>query len=376
MEILTVTEYGTIRGNFSFKEIKIANFLKKLEKEIANYQVYYNSNDTNYITYDTSVESKEENKYEITIDEAKYYLNIDPISSYYPILKKKLDMFSEISKKNQYKRKTINDIESNKQIDEHNNEKDLKIYFKHLLNLKKEYRIKEFLLALRGFYGPIGLLIAITMPNVLTIVLAILSGIVWVSDVIVQLINWHLWNEKTVFHKFKKIFRRAKLNNLKMNALTKKLNKIAGINSKIDAEIPVQEKETIPKRDAYKDAIIGYMNTIMVGCNKLNDATTRIKKLNELKIILDEYLTRMQEFNNKKEKGLTLENDEHVIVHEIIDKLTTLEMEIAELIKRDNENKKVTSEGDVLMNQIDEYLQVAKVEETKQSNDKKRTLSR
>ena len=44
--------------------------------------------------------------------------------------------------------------------------------------------------------------------------------------------------------------------------------------------------------------------------------------------------------------------------------------------KRDNENKKVTSEGDVLMNQTDEYLQVAKVEETKQNNDKKRALSR
>ena len=74
-----------------------------------------------------------------------------------------------------------------------------------------------------------------------------------------------------------------------------------------------------------KDAIINYMNAIMIGANKLNKST-RIVKLNELRSILDEYLERMKEFNNNKENGLTLENDEYVIVHEIIDKLTTLEM--------------------------------------------------
>ena len=123
-----------------------------------------------------------------------------------------------------------------------------------------------------------------------------------------------------------------------------------------------------------KDAIINYMNAIMIGANKLNKST-RIVKLNELRSILDEYLERMKEFNNNKENGLTLENDEYVIVHEIIDKLTTLEMEIAELIKRDNENKKVTDDGEVLMSQINKYIESAKNETTEQEDCKKLMLS-
>lgn len=370
MEKLKVTNYGTIVGEHEFEETKISDFLKKLEKDIQFYHVHYNSNDSSYITLDANVYIKSDNNYEIVIDSFHYSLDISSSGNFYPILKSKLDKLNEVSNKKTYMKKVINDFEKNANLDEHNNSEDLKIYLKYLLKRKKEYSLKKILLALRGLYGPISLLMLFVNITEASLILTIFAMCVWLTDLLTQFLHRD-FGEETVLDRFKALFKRAKLNAFKVKELTKRLNKTADINFKIDN----YEKETPIKRDVYKDAIINYMNNIMVGANKLNP-TIRIKKLNELKMILDEYLKRMQEFNNNKEKGLTLENDEHVIAREILDKLTTLEMEIAEFIRRDNENKKVSVDGDVLMGQIDKCLYDAKVEETYQNKGKKRALTR
>lgn len=376
MENLAVTDYGTIKGEDDFKEIKIDKFLKQIEKGVKTQYTYSTENDSSFTVNKATITMKDQDNYCITIIKKnyddKYYcdeycLNITDCVKFYPLLKSKLDELKELSDENLFIVKTINEFETSGNLDSTNNYNNLKIYLEYLAKIRKKCRRKKILYILRALFGsffPISTILAFTNQSSLWAGISLITIAPLLSTILAELGN-------SILNLDKSIFRTSKLTNLKIKEVAKRLNKVTDINLKIATE----KQETIVKRDIYKDTIINYMNNIMEGANKLNTRDRR-EKLIELKSILEEYTSKSQNLKNNS-SGLTLENSERAIVTEIIDKLTTLEMEIAELIKRDQANQKITSESDLLMKHIDEYLKVIEQDETKLDiNNKKKILSK
>lgn len=358
MDYLKVTDYGTIKGTLDFKEMPIEKFLRKIERNINKEYPKITNNYSLNIGYKTIV-SKDENAedyYCITINEETYYLDISSSGKFYPILKDNLSRLNKISNDNLARTKIINCYEQSGDLDIGNNSNKLIIYLDSLKKYGKKYTIEKILYILRALLGPTGVVSCFFMAVISYDILPWMLGII-ISFILLTSSFIDLTEGESIISI--KSFKMSKLIKLKIKEVTKRLNKVNDINSKLDA----LENDTIVKRDIYKDAMINYMNSIMICINKLN-TYDRHKKLIELKVILEEYTSRCQNLKNNT-NGLTLENGERVIVTDILDKLTTMEMEIAELIRRDDEKKKITSESDILMEHIDEYIRVIEHDEAK-----------
>ena len=378
MEILTVTEYGTIKGNYSFKEKSIDAFIKQIVKTINKTKETIDRTNARNIDYITKVKLSGNGDVIITMDGNEYYLELDRNSKYYIELKSKFDELIEISKKNMHRQRIINDFENNYDMDKHNNNEDLQVYLKFLRESKIKYLLKSILTVALNAFGNFGIIIgfifALSYPNsILKLPILLFGGIFSFSYYITMIIEIIENNEyNNLLNDIIKYFRITRLINLKIKNLTNKYNKVEAINKKLDSQMNMPNN---PKRDIYKDEIIKYMSDIMMGANDINKKDGNAILL-ELSAILDEYTSRMKKYNSNKEKGLTLENERTTIMHEIIGKLTTLKMEIIEIKRRDDNNKKFTDDSEMLREKLNEYIAITSSDEVVQaSNGKKRVLT-
>ena len=129
----------------------------------------------------------------------------------------------------------------------------------------------------------------------------------------------------------------------------------------------------------YKNDMYNYMNTIMAATDKLNP-DDKAQILNELKEIYEEYKLKCKEMYNEEYRAkydelpdndivLKLDAGERPILRETLDKLADLNFKLSEMLKRDNNIKKLFAEDDEFMEQLDGNIK--KAEESK-----KLTLSR
>ena len=348
---LIVTDYGTIKGDKHFKEQTIDEFIKKIEKSIE--LCYMKLDDNTYehsIKYDTKVIDNENDNYYIVIDDEDYNLKLNVKSKYYPILKNKLNELAKESETNIKEENTINDLEKNINLEEHNNQDDLQAYLNFLTNCRKKYSnsflINTFLV---GFLNSIFLIMFIAF-------LSSCSDILSKSIIIIFYLVFEAYLNYFLYEKYEIITKSFKINKIikaKINGLTNRLSKLRKINIKINSELADENKE---EKDIYKETIINYMSSIMNCANKLKNKKESHVILISLRDILDEYTSRMQEYNANNDKGLTLVNDKQVIMQEIIEKLVTLEMKIAEIKKRDDANKLINDDSDVLREKISGYI--------------------
>ena len=353
MSKLYITDIGTIKcdnGNSlmrnDFEEMPYDKFLKELRKDVTKTYSYYDPKSSFYINAPKYVIKNDEENYTIATSYVTLYnFCIADCKEYYPIVKKELDELAEISEKTLTEREIVANFEDNNSKNDSSSISDGKIYLnylkKHLnkINLTKVGIIGPLVLMLSGlFYG-----------NVIDSTPLLAGSFApFISYMIIL---------GAQYDTFLNLFKESKIIKFKIKKMEKKLSKMLDVKMKIDSEGNAIEI----KRDLYKDSIINYMQTIVDGTTKLNNQDRRIKLL-ELREILDEYLTKTQELA-KREGGLTLDDNARMIAVSTLDKLTTLEMEIAEILRRDNEKNKSLAEGEDLMKEIDKYLDIVDTDE-------------
>lgn len=359
---MNATKYGTIKwttdeydgdmiyGGFYYTkqhEMSINKFLKKLSYRVNKGGPYLDDDNNATLDYDAFVYQSGDDRYHIKFNYGKnnenYELCIKDSKEYYPLLKGKLDELADITKQHDSQAEIVKNGEhgENLSISETN------IYLKHLHSLFKKLNFDKALVLTGAILGTIGIPFSCWL-------MAVYKGLISLIPLILSIASAMTLIEVLIEDKsvLSFPFRMAKIIKLKIQRITKLLTKKNEVSFKLDNGVKSEEI----KQDIYKNSIINYMSTIMDGANKLNKNDRR-QKLLELRGILDEYTNRCQELHNDSTK-LTLTDSERTIAIQTLDKLTTLEMEIAEMIRRDTENSKVVSESDDLRKKINEYLAI------------------
>lgn len=362
MEQLIVTEIGTIKAQgfqanfrrmFGINEITLQKFLNKINKKLKT-----NKSETmlcyieNYkFKYDAQVQKENNNSediYDITIDGKEFCLDISNAGTYYPILKKKLEEYCEITNIN-------NKIEKNANMAENSNLSDIASKEEILMcldylkkkkrNLKKE-KIKFILSCIVVVLGPASSILFLNSGVMLYLITSLVSFISLLK--IANMITDNV---------IKSLFSISKMTNYKIKALEKKLQQMIDTNIKINSYSELNTKKT----DIYKDNIIKYMKNIMISANKLK-GLERKHILMELSEILDDYTIKTKNINEKSSNNLSLIDNERAIATSTIDKLVSLEMEVAELLKRDKRNENISQQSIHLKEEIDKNIDLAEKE--------------
>jgi len=372
---MNITEYGTVKwntheevyydiyggslSNTKKHEISINKFLRKLSYRVNKGGPYLDDDNNATLEYDAFVYQSGEDRYCIKFNYNKHYENyelcIKDSKEYYPLLKEKLDELAEFTKQHDKQAEIVKNGECGKNL----NVADTKIYLKYLHDLVKRLNIYKALVligAILGIFGmPFSCWLIGTYKALISVIPLILSLVSIITLILILIEDNSILSLP---------FRMAKIMKLKIKRITKLLAKKKEVSLKVNNEL---KKEEV-KQDVYKNSIINYMSTIMDGANKLSKSERR-QKLLELRDILDEYTNKCQELCNSSTK-LTLTDSERNIAIQTLDKLTTLEMEIAEMIRRDTESSKITLESDILRKKIDDYLAIVSDDEKEISTKK------
>ncbi len=337
---IKITEYGTVKytEDSRTEEQSIKYFLKMLKSKINKKKIYTNENHNIVLEYNTFVDKIGENEYNVILDNDTYKIDITNSKEHFPMLKEKMDNFAKLSKQHRHAIDAINSVENNElynsSIDNTN------IYLQYL----RKYKLK--LSAIIAGWLSIDAIILGALISIYLISDNIGIGLICslIASPPFAIFNVGLLDEP---------FSLSKILKLKIKKVKQILNREIEIESKTNTK----EESLEAKTDVYKSSIINYMNTIMNGINKLNSDDRR-EKLLELRTILDDYMDKCQKLSLNKKSGLTLTDNERMIAVATLDKLTTLELEIADKLKHKNESNKVLSDGYDLKEKIDKFLEV------------------
>lgn len=341
--MVQITEYGTARISDNYNPViekPIKSFLKELEYDVNKKTECIDNNQNYVVKYNAYVYDLGDDEYKIDTNDYIHKLSIRDTKEYYPVLKAKLDELAKISKKQLEDVKVISNIERDHLSSNNYNVNDMKIYLNYLKSFNKKSIITKvgfsssILFAILNFGYTIFQAVHDTLGiSFMLFFISIISTICWGTS-----------------SSFAKTFLIGKTISLKI----KKVKKILAMKNKINIKVNKDVNKDTTNTNIYRTSIINYMNSIMEGTNKLNSSERR-QKLFELRNILDEYLNRCNDLHHDSTK-LTLNENERTLMIETLDKLTSLEMEIASIIRHDNENKQVLVDGNDLINKIDENL--------------------
>ena len=264
-------------------------------------------------------------------------------------MRKQLDVFCDITKIHDSEENAYDSIEINgKGTTEEN-----KAYYNYLDAVKKDVTLSNI-----KFLSPFitsSVIFAITAfllsqgvgnYDLVSSIGAILGGVATIPAAIVAL-NEYLDNDRTPKENIE-------LGKLLKKKMTRIKQKIYG-NGKVDLRTDTVVHNSVTKEELYRDGIINYMNNIMNAANKLDDKNKK-EKLIELKRILDEYTSKSQELNNENSKELTLNGGNREVMMKTIDKLTALEMGIADLLNRKKDNEKFLFDNEKFMKELDKNI--------------------
>ena len=371
---LKFTPFNTIKGNY-FDEISVDKFFKKIEKGINKCSKYRQSKDLSVeLCYKANVYKLDNNYYKVS------FLNIQEYSDYYirtddyPQYNAKLDGYCNITKMNDYESKCYNKLENN----ERGTTDDKAAYFRYLKKIIKCCNLnifKKALIALRLPFSMLGLLLSInySMPfSVGIFVFLWIRSCIHFGDAIS---NGNLYSNEYSYSDKLDLFEGIKERHFLKQRMSN-IRKTIGNN-----HIVKTEEKVIASYDEkkYKNDMYNYMNTIMAATDKLNP-DDKAQILNELKEIYEEYKLKCKEMYNEEYRAkydelpdndivLKLDAGERPILRETLDKLADLNFKLSEMLKRDNNIKKLFAEDDEFMEQLDGNIK--KAEESK-----KLTLSR
>ena len=340
---LKVSNYGTVYGD-DLKEMPINKLLKKLKK-LVNSKKYSDDDNECSINYLSFVKKNKENVYSFDIEGKPFILDISNAREYYLQMKEELDKLCEISSMHRSVIDNYDDFENNK--DDYSSG-DVKSYLNVLngvlnrFNFLKYLSIFAFISAVFGI--PIFIVLCLLFPNGLGLVLGFTFALFSVSVGLNHL--FMLDQSESIFQYVIKYIRLSKIYKSKKKEYEKLLTKSNNLNAKTTLNL-----NKVDTGDKYKDAILNYMRVIMFGVEKLN-RDDKLRLISELKDSLEEYTSRMKALNDDSEE-LSLEKSKRIIYMNTLDKLTGLEIEVARLLRKDNEDRSIETESEDLMREID-----------------------
>ena len=357
-EELTITSYDTIKGKY-FNEVSINKFFKKIKSGINHFSKIAKRNEMDMdICYDANVYKLGENSYRVMIirdyDYEKYnydYYHIN--TSKFPQYAKVLDEYAKITSVNEYEKECYKKLESNEVGTTEENAMCLRYLKKLKKGTNKTTLLKVLsILSLPVSIGMLALGIHQNMPFV--------SGVFAFETIssfgrlFKGLIGDYSSASGVYYSYVDSVFASTKRGSLigrRIKQVDKKLGDRQGIYND-------SNNISMTKEELYKDAVINYMDNIMNTANKLNPED-RTRVLHELNGILDEYTSKSREINNDDGLGLSLSGGKMQVVKETINKLTTLQMELADLIKRDDKNRVLLTENDKFKEAINSSIREA-----------------
>ena len=362
---LKITHFNTIKG-VDFGEISINKFIKKIQKGINKFCKYYYDDEYEFsIIYKVNVYKQDENYYQINFlksnygDYDSYYINTDG----YPNLTKQFDKFCDISSEHHFEKGCYNKLENNNQGTIKENIGYIN-YLKKAKNYCTTILIKRILLLLSIPLEAISYIKFCDLKFYLlavTMVVGFGGSIYAIYKLLVEIYEIETDSSIRIF----KIFRLLKA---KIKQLERKISKSNILISNNYKDVVITEE------DLYKDNVISYMNSIMNAANKLNKEDRKMTLL-ELNKILDEYTSKCKNINNGDNKGLTFAGDKRQVMMATIDKLTTLQMNIADIMNHDKQNESLLTDNEKLKIKLQSSLNEIDDEETAiKSNGKKRVL--
>ena len=354
-EKLDITVFDTIKGRY-YKETKMINFIKQIDKNINKYSKFGKYDDIDMsICYNACVYETDKNVYIVRLicnyDKEKYtYDEYSIDTNNFPQYSKIFKNYAEITRKNDFEKECYKKIENNNigTTEENIN------YFKYLKKIKKCVNINNLnkilsLLAVPASF--LALYATLRFNNPLVAGIFAFEGVRSIAKLPSILIGNYSSDAgayNTYTASLLDSFRTNRLLSRKIKSILKKIGK--------KNEIINDNAKEVSKEDIYKDAVINYMNSIMTAANKLNSDDKK-EVLYELRGILDEYTTKCQEINNDDGLSLSLNNSKSHIAKEAIDKLTSLQMKLADLIKKNNKNKTLLAENEKFRQAINESIE-------------------
>ncbi len=359
-EHLIVTKYGTVKGDKSFREIKIEKFLKILEKAIHDFEININDADTlsidgcsisvsrdsedvyrivdNYYTNSSSVDDEDDyDEDEDEDDEIKVWiLTLNPKAESYQYLKNKLNILCGETKKNNNYIEVINSREKNPNDEKYNDKKSLKIYLKFLKTLKK-YRRK--LLGKSILKNPVVHYIVSLIPlsflfglNEGSLLLCMIVGVVsGIFDI------FSVENSFSLFFKYLRFLKNAGMNREKIKSLEKELGKMQCLDvTKANGILASKEKEesNVPRINSgnkYKNATINRISYLFGVISDLPSDLYREAGL-ELMGYLKEALAIIQDDEQKNPEVRDADWWQDYIIVSVEVKLDLFENRINELL--------------------------------------------
>ena len=334
---IDITQYDMVRCG-SLREMSVDKFIKYLGKKINKYDIEIHSNFHADISYGSGVYKEEENIYRIHLGSRDYRIDTEK----YPFLIPKLDEFCRVTTAHRYEKDCCRKIEDDgKGTTEEN-----KAYLNYLKVAKKDAMLSNI-----RFLSPLAV-----VPSVIVIAYFLIthgaSDTLAVSEIflgtlativsLVVSIDEFIENGRSLIENI----RMVRLIKRKMSRIKKKIRGSRKVSFKNNAVV----SNRVTKEELYRDSIINYMNSIMNSANKLDDKNKK-EKLLALREILDEYTSKSRELNNTDSKELTLNGGNRDVMKRTIDKLTILEMEIADLL-----NQKLFSDNEKFMEELNKNI--------------------
>ena len=345
MTELKVTQFNTIKGDY-FTELSADKFIKRISKNINKHCEYYYDDELQPNAYYKSYvyETEKDNVYEVSfLDEYGVYKSYDKYQidlSNHPSLKECFDKFSEISYMHSYEKECYKKVENNEPTTTEENA----AFLNYVSGARKHcnnYILKMLALMLGVPLSIIALIICFAfiqlfLAEIFSFALLFLSTYKFCFCIIDGKYSNFLGRIKT-----------SRLLKKKMKQIKSKLNM-----KKIEnTELVI----TTDKNAVYRDNIINYMNNIRNSANMLNNGD-RINILNELKDILDEYTDKCQKINSEEQRGLTLNNGKKQVMMDTINKLTALDMKLADMLNRESKNSSMIAENEKFMAELNEDI--------------------
>lgn len=350
MTNLYIKKPGIVKGVDTDFEMYCNKFVDMLKKDINKY--YYSCDDhliTN-IEYKVEVSKINENQYKIVYN---YSFNGDYniCTEGSPSIARELDKLCDITKKHKLEEESYSIIKKNNNGTTKNYlacleylKKVRKGSINRILSLLSLLPISAFQLQLFYYLEPI---MKTHGMSVIPIIMMLSAGapLVW------------FFTDLTV--------NRSILKNIKINKLFKK--EIKEIEKKLSSGNIEKISYCVTNsdnNDKYKDAIIGYINSIKNAAVYRLDDSDKEKILVELMDVLTEYTKKCKKINvdnqiiNEEQKNvLTLDSGKDKIVWDTLNKLTEIEMKVANMINKKEENKNILDESQQLMEQLNRNLE-------------------
>ncbi len=134
------------------------------------------------------------------------------------------------------------------------------------------------------------------------------------------------------------------------------LKKGGMVNITVKTEVAEEENKTEKKEKLhYQDAVMQQFDDAVKHALNLDDANRKVV-LKKIRLLINEYTEKSIKLAEKKTSGLKLDDEEHQLMAETVDKIVIVESEINRIMNNNARNKAILYDSMQLVDEIDKNL--------------------